>query len=120
MPTDLEALFTPIPMTDDEKELRAWIKLNRETLESMTPTEIGYMAITCGFDPAVVYAVLSNFRDAMSGTHVESRARFASWNFHKAMQHVDELKKKMAYVKELDLMPLWKDVTFYQTNQEVI
>lgn len=116
MPTDLEALLKPIPMTDAERELRAWIKLNKASLQDRSQAEVGYLAIECGFDQAVVFAVLSNFRDAMGGTQVESRARFALYGFNKACERVNEMKAKLAYVRELDLMPLWREVTYLQTN----
>jgi len=117
MPLDLAALLKPIPMTEDEKELRAWIKLNKERLTQCNcPQEAASLAIMGGFDPKLVYRLFSNFTDAMMGSQVESRARMATFNFNQAVDQVNEMKAKLAYVRELDLSHQWRAVTFYQTN----
>lgn len=115
MLTELD-LFVPIPMSEAETELRAWIKLNNASLKDQSPPEVGYMAIICGFDPTVVYGVLSNFNSVMQGRQVDSLARFEQYRFEQTIKLVDEMKAKLAYVRELDLMPLWREVTYLQTN----
>ena len=83
--------------------------VGRSTILS-NPQEVAGMAILCGFEKSLVYSVLSCFRDAMAGTHVEKRAAFQSWHFDQAVKEVHEMRR----IKELDLRPLWKSVHDYQ------
>jgi hypothetical protein len=71
------------------------------------------MAVLCGFDRAIVCRVLSNFQSVMDGSNPDNRAAMYVFQVEAAMERVRDMKTKLAYVKELDLMPLWKSVCEY-------
>lgn len=115
----LKLLLTPVPMSDAEKELRQWIKENKEILLDRTPDEVAQMAILCGFDRGVVYSTLSTFQDALNNTHFDKRMMMHWIAWDGALADVRRLKDEQSRVKELDLMPLWKDLHAYQTGETV-
>jgi len=93
-----------------EAEIRAWLKANRKTLTDRTPDEVVHMAVLCGFDVDEACRAISNDKN---GAHLEPRAAFQVWRFEMAIEDLQRMKA----VKELDLMPLWKDVHEYQTGE---
>ena len=109
---EMLALLEPAQTSAEEKELRAWLKQCRTTLADRNSLEVAAMAILCGFERTLVYAVVSCFRDAMAGTHVEKRAAFQTWHFEQAVKEVQEMKTG----KEMNLRPLWESVCNYQTE----
>ena len=111
-------LMKGVPMTDAEKEFRAWIKLNKETLVDRTAHEIAQVAILSGFDAEIVFSVLSSIKDALGGTQVESRARMQMFRWDVAVEDFHRVQDEKNRIPELDLMPLWRSVHFYQTNEE--
>ncbi len=113
---ELELLLKPAPMSEAEKEFRAWIKECKAILADRNVYEVAEMAIMCGFDKGIVYRVLSTFKDAMDGTQIENRAAFQTWNFSRAVDEVQRMKEEMARPKKFDLMPLWRDLHANQTG----
>lgn len=116
---DLFALLTSsTPMSKEEIEIRAWLKLNKETLEKYDPFEVLKLALQNDFSESLAYAVIVNFKDAMAGTQIENRAALHYFSFSVAMEDRARLQAKLDYVKELDLKPLWKELYGYQTAGE--
>ena len=114
-----EALLKPGVVSKEEKELRDWLKLNRGYFveRECNATEIAHFAFMNNFNRELVYAVLSDFTGAMTGTTLEGRAAFRASVWEGAVEKVANLRAKMEYVKELDMMPLWKDLAMqFETN----
>ena len=51
----------------------------------------------------------------MNNTHVDNRYAMQEWLRDQAIEQVTRMKA----VKELDLMPLWKDLVEYQMGEAV-
>lgn len=107
---------------NSEEEFRKWLKDNREILEKHNIAE---MALTVGFKKDVVYPILSFFRDAMGSVPIEFSIEE---NLIKKLGYVEstlEFKREMneratcGVRRRLHLIPLWKDVIFYQTGKVV-
>jgi len=113
---EIELLLTPIPMSDDEKEFRQWLKSCQAILAGRKPDEIAQLAILADFKREVVYMVLSTFQDAMDGTHVDGRARMAVIEKTSYMERSDEEKKATDALHREGLRhrkflkPLWIDL----------
>ena len=121
MDEKLMFLLTPQPMTDAEKELHTWLKLNRETFIDRASSEVAHYAVMNGFDPGLVFNVVCSFRDAMEGTNLERRSALKELEFDGALKSVqklnDKIAKKEKREKGLDLMPLWKDLYEYNFGE---
>jgi len=108
----LEKMFADQEQTPDEKAVREWLHENKHVFDkTWSSAEVAHMAITCGFKPEAVYAVMSFWRDAMDGTRFENRAAMDQYCFEIACEERENLEKKRHYVKELDLGPLWVELT---------
>jgi len=110
------AMFKRPVVSADEQELRDWLKKNRELLKDHSSDTVVYFALLNQFPRDLVYSVLSDFRDAMQGSHIENRAAMEAYRFEAAMEDVQRLRDAQTYIKELDLRPLWKDLHTYQTG----
>ncbi len=119
MNQEIMDLMKPVPMSDEEKELRAWIKkcARANLFGDRDPREIAYLALLNDFPRELVYSVLSCFRDAIEGSHVDSRAAFQFLHFSQAVATAHRMRDELTKPKELDLSPLWLDVTAYQTGE---
>lgn len=105
LPFAIDPKYTPAQI-----EIRNWIQQNRKTLEGRTSDEVASLAVTCGFDISDVCLTLADFHDAMAGTNIDNRAAFQSWIFDRKVAEVTQMKRDLEKVKELDLMPLWKEL----------
>ncbi len=114
LPFDTSGKFSP-----EETALRDWLKANRERLAGHEPAEVAQLAVLCGFDLDVVCMTLVNFRDAMAGSHIDNRAALEAWRFDMTLEHIEETKREMAKVKELDLMPMWQELVAHTITGEV-
>ena len=101
---------TKIQLTPAQVAIRQWLKENREILQDRMADEVAYMAVTCGFKLEDVCSTLVDFRDAMLGQRMENRAEFHLFRFEIALRDFLKLKHELETPKELDLMPLWKDL----------
>ena len=110
---EMQMLLTPIPMSEAEKEFRAWIKANKDLLVNRDAYEVAELAILVGFSRDTVYQTLSAFSDAMNGTHIESRARYFP-----IMQEGRREDARRRYMKWKFLDPIWKDyIANYVTGE---
>ncbi len=115
-----ELLFTVPKMSDEEVELRAWLKLNKATLlNRYDPFEVLQMARLNGFSEPLVYSVIVNFNDAMAGSHIDNRSRMNLYNLLSTIDRVQEMRAKLEYIKELDLKPLWQELYDNQITGKV-
>lgn len=112
----LLALLTPAPQSAEEAEFRAWLENCREILADRAPDEVAYLASLGGFEPHVVYPVLSLWKDAMAGTRFENRMAMQQFQWEAAVQDVQRLRDEKERVPEFDLRPLWKSVSEYQSG----
>lgn len=116
---ELEALLAPhAPISEEEKELREWLKLNKETLADRDPCEVVELAFMNQFPAPLVYSVIVDFHGAISGNMLEKRAALHYFSFSVAMEDRSRLQAKLDYVKELDLKPLWKELYDNQISGE--
>jgi hypothetical protein len=106
----------PPEMTEDEINIRAWLKANRKTLEGRSAIEIAHLAIFTEVAPTeAIYLVLSDFRSVMGGTWSERRALNELHLLDMAMYRAN----KMLEPVEADLMPLWEDLTVQFENETI-
>jgi hypothetical protein len=107
-----------ITLTPEEVEIRAWLKANRDTLAGRDATEVASLAVLCGFHIADVCFALSNFQDAMQGSHLENRLAFQAWRQEMAMAEFFKLRKKLEEPEELNLLPQWRELVAYSITGE--
>lgn len=109
-------LNTPKPLTEEEQNLRNWVKECGPILKGRTSFEVAAMAVACGFNPDLAYSFFANFTDAMSGSCIDNRAAMHVFSVHQAINRVNKMKEELERIPELDLMPLWKELHFNQTG----
>lgn len=117
VPYDIELLLKKYPEAPEEKEFRSWFKLNRQIFQEQAwaPDEIAYLAVnTNGFDPHIVFSVLSLWNDVITGTCFENRADLKEFNWAYACSEFLDLKAKLEYIKELDMTDQWKSLVSHQ------
>jgi hypothetical protein len=113
MDSRMEPLFRDYPQTVFEKEVRDWLKLNRQTFSrgDRTALEVAALAISLGFDVIAVRAVLGH-TGAITGSRFENRMAMESYRMDAARAEIAELRAKMD--KDLGLRPQWKTLTEHQ------
>lgn len=102
--------FDVAVVTEAQATIRAWIKANRESLEGLSPEQVAYMAVTCGFDLSDVCSTLVDFYDAMQGSHLDNRGALQMFRNEYAWNEFHKLKDAMEKKKQFDLMPYWKEL----------
>lgn len=112
----------PLPSVEakpDECELRDWLKKCRKVLEGRDATEVCFWAIFAGFDPVVVYRVLSDFRHAMEGSSVDNCSALHVWSFEMTVEQVRKMRVALEKVPELDLVEKWRRHVAYSVTGEI-
>ncbi len=117
--TSLPSFMQKPTLSPEETEIRAWLKLNRDkALADLTPMEVADYAVRYGgFQICDVIITLSHFRDAMQGSHFDNRAALQEFLLDAAVEDFMKKRNALDKPKELDLAPLWLDVTQYQTGE---
>ena len=111
MTGDLHNQLSPAaPLTVEEKELFAWLKLNRENFEipgKYDTWEIAKLAIDNGFTESMVYNHISSIKSTMLGQRIENIIAQKMYLFDFSVEVREELSRKLN-VKKIDLSMQWK------------
>ncbi len=97
--------------TEAQQAVRAWVYKNRQMFidQDWTLPEVAEMARTVEIADAMsITVVLSHFKDALNGSHIENRFAMMDYNFDCAVKRFQEMDAKLK--KPFDLMPLWEDL----------